>query len=111
MLGSPIDLGILSGSFCAYIFWRHFHSELRQPMLTPAILFLLVILAFYLATILCFNLKMESSRIWAYVTAVPLVMVANALQKSEHPRFYFLMAAALSMLQYYGMRLFLWSAG
>ncbi|MDP2989674.1 MAG: hypothetical protein Q8O57_03810, partial [Kiritimatiellota bacterium] len=111
LLGSPIDLGILSGSFCACIFWRHFHSQLRQPMLTPAILFLLVILAFYLAAILGLNLKMESSRIWAWVVAVPLVIVANALRNSEHPRFYFLMAVALSMLQYYGMRLFLWSAG
>jgi len=112
LLGGPMDLCILSGSFCAYIFWRHFHIELRQPILTPVMLFLLVICAFYLAPTLCSNvLKMESSRVWAWVTAVPLVMVANSLRNSEHPRFYFLMAAALSMIQYYGMRLFLSALG
>lgn len=43
--------------------------------------------------------------------AVPLVVVAYHLRHSEHPRFYFLMALALSMLQYYATRLMLVSAG
>jgi hypothetical protein len=112
MLGSIIDLYVLSGCFCAYVFWRSWLAECRQPAWSRVMIYLMVILAFYLVPTAYFNdLKPESARCWAWVTAVPLVMVAQALVNSAHPRFYFMMAVTLSILQYYGMRLFLCTAG
>ena len=57
------------------------------------------------------DLRLETARIWAWIPAVPLVLVANYMRSLEHPRFYFLMAVVLPLVQYYVMRLVLVSAG
>jgi len=77
------------------------------------VLFTVVILGAQLVAILFVSkvLMMEQSRIWAWLTAMPLVLVAGYLQKTSHPRFYILAAVALSILQYYAMRLVLTSCG
>ena len=72
----------------------------------------LTILAFFfLAVVVLKDLKIEAGRIWAWTMAVPLVLVALHLQNSEHPRFYFLMALVLGLLQYYAMGVMLVSCG
>jgi hypothetical protein len=112
LIGGQIDLCLLSGSFCAYVFWRNLPRRLRECPLSPALLFFLIILVIYLIPVIALNsVKMEASRVWAWISAVPIAWVAYSLRNSEYPRFYFLMAAIFSMIQYYGMRLFLVSAG
>lgn len=112
LIGSPLDLFLLSGSLVAYLFWRTFPVEAKRATASPLILFLISLLAVYLVTAVSVNiLKMESSRVWAWMSALPLVFVAQVLHRSTHPRFYFLMAVILSMLQYYVMQLFLTPCG
>jgi hypothetical protein len=112
MIGGPLDLFLLSGSVVAFLFWRRFPVEAKRAIHSPLVIYLLSLLAVYLVTALSVNiLKMESSRVWAWVTALPLVFVAQVLHRSTHPRFYFLMAIARAMLQYYAMQLFLTPCG
>ncbi len=112
LFGSAIDIFILSGCFAAYVFWRYCLSELRRPTWHQVFIFFLIIFTCYIIPTVYFNdLKPESSRIWAWITAVPLAMTAHAFTVSAHPRFFFSAAIILSMLQYYGMRIFLYSAG
>ena len=112
MVGGPLDLFLLSGSVAAYLFWRMFPVEARRAMTSPLVLFLLSLLAVYFVTGFSVNiLKMESSRVWAWASALPLVFVAQVLHRSTHPRFYFLMAVILAMIQYYAMQLFLAPCG
>ena len=112
LLGSPLDLFLLCGSVTAYLFWRMFPIVAKRSTLEPLIVFILTILAVYLVTAISVNiLKIESSRVWAWATALPLVFVARSLHRSDHPRFYFLMAVILAMLQYYAMQLYLTPCG
>ena len=112
-IGGPMDLYILSGSFCAYVFWRQFPKDWRLRPLPLPVLFTILLLVAQLAAILLVSraLMMEQSRIWAWLTAMPLVLVAGYLQGTSHPRFYILATLALSILQYYAMRLLLTSCG
>lgn len=112
LAGSPLDLFLLSGSLTAYLFWRMFPVAVKRFPTEPLALFTLSLLAVYLVTAIAVNiLKMESSRVWAWVVALPLVFVARYIHRSDHPRFYFIMAVLLAMLQYYVMQLFLTPCG
>lgn len=112
MIGGPLDLFLLSGSLVAFVFWREFLPQLKNAHRSPLVVFLLSVLAVYLVTTISVNiLKMESSRVWAWVVALPLVFVAQFLYRSVHRRLYFTMAVVLSMLQYYVMQIFLFSCG
>lgn len=113
LLGGPLDLYILSGSFCAYVFWRQFPKDWRLRPLPLPVLFTIVLLGAQIAAILLVSraLTMEQSRIWAWLTAMPLVLVAGYLQDFRSSRFYILAALALSIIQYYAMRVVLTSCG
>ena len=112
MIGGPLDLFLLSGSLVAFVFWREFLPQLKNVRRSPLVVFLLSVLAVYLVTTISVNiLKMESSRVWAWVVALPLVFVAQVLYRSVHLRLYFTMAVVLSMLQYYVMQLLLTPCG
>lgn len=112
-LGGPIDLYILCGSFSACVFWTRFPKDWTLRPLPLPVLFMLVLVCAQLAVVVFVSrtLMMEQSRIWAWLTAMPLVLVADYLQKTRHPRFYVLVAVALALLQYYGMRLMLVPCG
>lgn len=112
LIGGQIDICILTGSLAAYLFLRNLKSLVIEKPMPSSTTFLLIILALYMLTIFLTNiLKIETSRIWAWITAVPIVVVARWVEKSEHPRFYFLAIIATSLLQYYCMRTFLVSCG
>lgn len=112
LIGGQLDVALMMGSFCAYVFWTRLPGWIRQRPIAPQVLYTLVILGLYLiAVLLLKDLKIEAGRIWAWTMAVPLVLVADHLRRSEHPRFYFLAAVTLAMVQYYGMRLLMVSAG
>ena len=112
LIGSPIDLFLLSGSLTAYLFWRHFPQEASRRVTEPLTLFLLTLLGVYLFTAVSVNiLKMESSRVWAWVTALPIVYVARFIADSGSARFTLVMAVIVALLQYYGMKLLLYPCG
>jgi len=112
LIGGQLDLWLMGGAFTAYVFWRCLLRQLRHRPPPLQAIFALVILAVYmLPTLISDSLKLETSRVWAWVTAVPLVMTVRELQSLTEAEFYLPLAAALSLLQYYGMRLFLVSAG
>lgn len=112
LAGSPIDLFLLAGPVTAYLFWRMFPIAAARSPRDPLVVFILGSLALYLVTAILVNiLKMESSRVWAWVTALPLVFVARYLQRSDNPRFFFLMALLVALLQYYLMQIFLTPCG
>jgi hypothetical protein len=112
MIGGPLDLFLLCGSVTAYLFWREFPVVARRAWNDPLIVFILTLLGVYLLTALSVNiLKMESSRVWAWATALPLVFVARFLHESGNTRFYFLATVILAMVQYYAMQLFLSPCG
>jgi len=112
IIGGQVDLYLLTGSFCAYIFWTRFPGWVRRKPLPPQALFFLVILAFQLLPILFLNGPAgEASRIWAWIPAVPVVVTASYLCAMDRPRFLVPMAAGFALFQYYGMRLFLMALG
>ncbi len=112
MIGGPLDLFVLSGSVFAYLFWRRFPEAAKRSLSEPLVVFVLTLLGVYLVTAISVNiLKMESSRVWAWAVALPLVYVAQFLHQSDHPRFYFKMTVILAMAQYYAMQLFLTPCG
>jgi len=112
LLGSPLDLAILSGSVAAYVFWRFLRQIRSARAPASAKLLLGLTLCAYGLSILSVNaLKQESSRIWAWVTSLPMVMVALQLSNYDHPRFYFTAALVASLLQCYAIKLFLVASG
>lgn len=112
LVGGQVDLYLMAGSFCAYVFWVRFPAWLRTRPFPPQALFFLLLPGFQLFTILCLNGPAgEASRIWAWLPAVPLVVCAKYFTEMDRPRFYFLVAVAASMLQYYAVRLFLVALG
>jgi hypothetical protein len=112
LIGGHIDISLMLGSFSATILWTRFPGWARQKPMSGQVLYGLVILAFLLVSLIVLkDLKVEAGRIWAWTMAVPLVLLAKHLRDSDQPRFYFLAALVLSMLQYYGMRTMLVSAG
>ncbi|MBU0715915.1 MAG: hypothetical protein KJ964_11215 [Verrucomicrobia bacterium] len=112
LIGGQLDLYLMSGSLCSYLLWTRIPGWLRQKPLVPQVLFGAVILGCSLVAVLVLkDLKLETARIWAWIPAVPLVLVANYMRSLEHPRFYFLMAVVLPLVQYYVMRLVMVSAG
>ena len=112
LIGGQLDLFILMGSLTAYLFFRNLVNRLRERPLAPATLFLLTLLAFYgLAVLLMDPLKIETSRIWAWVPSLFIVLVVRDLESSPHFRFYLFAVLMLSFLQYYAMRLMLVSCG
>ena len=112
LIGGQLDLFILMGSLTAYLFFRNLVNRLRERPLAPATLFLLTLLAFYgLAVLLMDPLKIETSRIWAWVPSLFIVLVIRDLESSPHFRFYLFAVLMLSFLQYYVMRLMLVSCG
>ena len=113
LIGGQLDICILSGSFTAYIFLRNLPGQLRERPMPAHTLYLAVFLTLYMLAVIFIEptLKIETSRIWAWITALPIVMVARRLDQSEECRFYALAAVALALLQYYGMRVMLVSCG
>jgi hypothetical protein len=108
IVGGQIDLYIMMGSLCAGMFWNYFPKWIRQKPFPPQAIFFLVIIAFQLTAIVFLHGPAgEASRIWPWIAALPLAVVADRMLKSEHAGFYFIMALLLAMLQYYAMRLFL----
>jgi len=111
-VGGQVDLYLMTGSFCVYLFWTRLPGWLRCKPVPPQALFLLAILAFQIVTIVFLKGPAgEASRIWAWIPAVPVAMVANHLRTLDRPGFYFTAAAAFALLQYYFMRLFLMFLG
>ena len=112
LIGGPLDLFLLCGTLAACWFWRLFPVAARRSRSDPLVVFLLTMLGVYLVTAISVNiLKMESSRVWAWATALPLVFVARGLHQSGNGRFYFLAAVVFAMIQYYAMQLFLTPCG
>ena len=112
LVGGQLDVALTMGSLSAWLFWTRLPGWTRQRPLALQVAYALTILAFFfLAVVVLKDLKIEAGRIWAWTMAVPLVLVAHHLQNSEHPRFYFLMALVLGLLQYYAMGVMLVSCG
>ena len=113
LIGGQLDVCILTGSLTAYLFFRNLPCQLRERPLPASTLYLLVILTLYLLAVIFVEptLKIETSRIWAWITALPIVLVAHDLERSDDSRFFSLSVVSLALFQYYAMRLMLVSCG
>jgi len=112
LIGGQIDMFIMAGSLAGYIFLTRLPRWARAKPICAQFQYALVILGLYLVTVIVLkDLRNETARIWAWIMAAPMVLVANYVQSMENPRFWFLIIVTLSLLQYYVMRLMLVSAG
>lgn len=113
LIGAQLDLYLLSGCLCASIFAISLAATFRKRPFPSAALFLVVVLGvhFLISAFVSNALKMESSRVWAWITAIPLVFVADWIIKSDRPRAWLFATVGFSLLQNFAMRLFLFARG
>lgn len=108
LIGGQLEFFLMLGAVVCSLFFSRVLPAWWRGRAGDGPAFGAIVVALYAATILLGPgpIKMETARCWSWVAAIPVAFVADRILALPRPRFVALGAIALSLGQYYLMRLF-----